>query len=86
MTLKLSKIIPSRRETIQFDWVKKDFMNYGKFKEARSRMGLYYWKRCHWCGKDFEEKDIMALGHISGQGNKVFCQSCVKEAPCEKQS
>ncbi len=78
MGFSLTKTIPSRKETISFNWIIKDFFNYGAFRKARERMGLTVWKQCYWCRKSFSDEDMMALGSIQGKGNKPFCQDCVE--------
>ncbi len=76
---KLSRKNPSHTKTIEFNWVKKDFMNFKDFDDARERMGLRRFKKCFWCGHGFLPEDMMAIGEIIGNGNKFLCQECVKD-------
>ena len=78
--LKITRIIPERKESISFDWIKPNFMLYKTFRESRERMGLSVVSRCYWCRTWFTDDDMMALGCIHGKGNKFFCQSCAAPA------
>lgn len=77
MTMTLSKIVPQRRCTIEFNWVKSDFMLFGTFRVAREkRMGLRGMDKCFWCKKPFADADMMALAQPTSGANRVLCQGC----------
>jgi hypothetical protein len=73
----LTKTIPSRKKTIKFDWIKKDFMNFKIFREARERLGLSIPDTCYWCRSKFSDADMMALACVAKKGNKFLCQDCI---------
>ena len=75
----LTKTIPSRRKTITFEWLKRDFMEMSQgYREIRSRSDSPM-DSCYWCGHQFEDGEMMALGCIGKGGNKVFCQDCLPD-------
>ncbi len=76
----LSRMIPARRKTVEFLWIKRDFMEMSQhYRDVRKRM-----KRpmdfCWWCKYKFEDGDMMGLAAISGKGNKLLCGLCVDSA------
>ena len=77
--MKLTKMIPARRKTIEFEWLKKDFCTFGEdWRRARKAMKDSL-DKCFWCKSDFKDGDIIALGGCK-IGNKVLCQKCAYEA------
>jgi len=80
--MQLSKRIPSRKKTITFLWLKKDFMIMSlNYRHVRAKLHSPM-DTCYWCGHAFIDGEMMALGALPGAGNKVFFQKCAKEA-CE---
>jgi uncharacterized CHY-type Zn-finger protein len=85
MMLKLSKRIPARTKTIEFEWCKQEYMKMSPgFKEirAKSRNPM---DKCWWCGHEFEDGEMMALAHPEGKKNVVLCQTCVAEMQGENE-
>jgi len=81
--MSLSRIIPSRRETFNVMWLKRDFMAYNEtWRRARLRMKKPI-DVCWWCKRPFAEGDMIALAGIRGKVNKTLCQSCADEAEGE---
>lgn len=74
----LSKVIPRHTRSIRFQWCKKDFMRFGQFKAARSRMSrpILQGGRCYWCHRPFHDDDMMALAAPEKGANKLLCQEC----------
>lgn len=82
MSVSLSRVIPAHRRTIEFLWIKRDFMLFGVFKAARARMQLNpIFERCFWCKTPFKETDMMALAGQAKGANRVLCQDCVALLP-----
>lgn len=76
--LSLSKVVPRHVRTEKFRWVKRDFMQFGVFKEARlrTRRSLGAFDKCWWCKKPFEDADMMALAQPEKGANRTLCQPC----------
>ena len=76
--LYLSKIIPQRKKTVTFRGVRRNWMMFGTFKNARDRAGMKTQKTCWWCRKKLAETDNMALcsPSIPNTGNKLICDNC----------
>ena len=36
-------------------------------------------KKCHWCGKELYEKDIVELSNARGYGYYITCSNCKKQ-------
>jgi len=76
MTMKLSKRIPARTETVEFNWCKKDFTTFdesyrrvrGKFK----RPGFH----CRWCRRAFVDGEKLALAQPKKSLNWILCNDC----------
>ena len=59
--MKLTKVIPARRKTLEASWCRKDFMEMSpKFREIRSRCSSPM-DSCYWCGYRFVDGDLVAL-------------------------
>jgi len=82
--LSLTKEIPAHKKTVKFHWIQLDFcvMNE-QWRKIRSKMSKPM-DTCFWCNHKFIDGEMMALGNIFGNGNKVLCQTCAKEAQCQK--
>ena len=82
--MKLERLIPARRETIKFLWIRENFLKYNEtWRDVRER-GDKPKTVCWWCHQSFEDGDQMALG-ATDKGNKILCVPCAKEAkqsPC----
>ena len=71
--MNLSRIIPARVETVEFDWCKQDF---AVMSDSYSK-GLAVWlMSCHWCGKPFKDGDKIALAARKCGGDVVLCEEC----------
>ena len=74
----LERTIPARKKIVNFCWVKKDFTEMSPaFRKIRSGMRNKM-DKCFWCGHEFAEGEMMALGGTN-KGNKMLCCSCVAE-------
>jgi len=74
--MKLSKIIPARRKTVEFLWCKKDFYEMGQgFRDARKMLKRKI-ASCWWCNRKFIDGEMMALACAKNEGNKILCQEC----------
>ena len=80
--LRLSKTVPAHKVTKNFRWIKRDFMLYKTYREARTRLGMRIkpFDKCMWCKTRFEDEDMMALASVEKSGNKALCQTCAAEA------
>ena len=77
--MKLSKVIPARRETVVFDWCKKEFLVMGPdFRNARRDRPRKF-DKCSWCNHKFNDGEMMALACPEKSTNKMLCQSCATE-------
>ena len=74
----LSKVIPRHTRSVRFKWCKRDFMAFGEFKAARTRMKLPILQggKCYWCHSSFADEDMMALAGPEKGANKLLCQKC----------
>ena len=78
--LQLSKTIPARRKTVRFLWIKKDWMQFCKFKEARTNMkSKIIYEKCFWCRKPFTDDAMLNLAAPEKGRNCVLCSSCADE-------
>lgn len=77
--MQLSKQLPARRKTLQFEWCKSDFMEMSpQFRDIRSRLRDAM-DACGWCGHKFADGEMMALAHPKGKKNTTLCQRCAAE-------
>lgn len=77
--MKLSKRIPARTKTIEFNWCKKDFMKMNqRFRDIRNSLRKPM-NRCFWCNHKFEDGEMMAIAQPQNELNKVLCQKCAEE-------
>lgn len=83
--MRLSKVIPERRKTVNFLWCKKDFMKNGVYNAHRKSGGMTTTDRCWWCNYKFLENDMMALASPEKQSNQLICQNCAKELLAQPQ-
>jgi len=73
--MELSKIVPSRRKTIKFNWCNKEFLVMSeKYRSARNKMRPM--DTCFWCGHKFDNGEMMALAQPEKGANKLLCQTC----------
>lgn len=74
--MKLSKTVPARVETQEFDWCKENFTvmseNYGRIR-AKVGGGLL---SCYWCAARFKDGERIALAAKSGSHNVALCEVC----------
>lgn len=80
LTGTLSKIVPAHRVSLELTWIKRDWMHFGAFKAARTKMKLDFKQTCYWCKKPFGDADLMALAGRSRKTNVLLCQGCVDKA------
>ena len=73
--MKLSRRIPARTKTVEFTWIKRDFMLWSFFSLRRTSPSS-----CWWCNHPFDGDDMMALAGVKGKTNKLICQRCAAEA------
>lgn len=52
------------------------FLKYGTFSPARKKIGLDTPKTCFRCGHKFVESDILYLGVVKSDKNRIFCETC----------
>lgn len=83
--MQLSRDVPRHTRTERFQWVNLDFMPFGVFKAARSRMKLKEYHQCYWCKKPFAEDDMIALAGPEKGANRLLCQDCGKQLQCSAQ-
>lgn len=77
--IRLSRLIPARTQTIEFDWCKREFLAMSQVYR-NSRRNMKPLDSCFWCGHKFEDGEMMALAHPKrGGANKVLCQQCADE-------
>ena len=52
----------------------RQFMDYKTFSSVRSSPST-----CFCCGKRFKDGDMLYLGAVETESNKVFCEECGKK-------
>lgn len=74
----LSRVVPRHTLRVRFQWCKREFMEFGVFKEARARMKTPILQdgKCYWCHRPFKDDDMMALAAPESGTNKLLCQEC----------
>ena len=95
--MKLTKIIPARRQTVEFKWAYKNCQQateiYLKIRNGlhKSRRGSM--TRCDWCKRPFEINEWFALaqpirGNEGPKRNWALCNQCADEmgAPERRQN
>lgn len=76
----LSRIIPQRTKTVNFLWIKREFIEMSqRYRDARKSMGKPL-DTCWWCRHKFEDGEMMGLAAVSGKLNKILCGSCIDTA------
>ena len=79
MSLKLSRKIPARIETIYFHWCGNDYTTMSQsFRNIRSKCHDPM-DTCFWCSHKFLDGEQMALVQPIRGANKVLCQKCANE-------
>jgi len=68
---KLSKRILARTKTVEFTWIRCDFMAWSTFSEYRKDK-----TKCWWCKHPFEGDEMLALAGRSKGRNVLLCQEC----------
>lgn len=77
--MKLSKSIPARTKTVQFNWCKKDWMEINqRYRAGRANMRDPM-NSCYWCGYKFRDGEMLALAQPLKAPNKVLCGKCADE-------
>jgi len=78
--MKLSRQIPARTKTIEFNWCKKDFMVMDDaYRTIRTKHRKGTMLSCFWCGHHFENGELMALAQPKKDLNKMLCQTCANK-------
>ena len=91
MTMKLSKTIPSRVKTVEFNWITEFQHKTGVTQQYLDIRNGISGKRkgtmtsCDWCKKNFNVGDrfYLASAKPNQEGPKrnwALCQNCVEEA------
>ena len=77
--MQLTKIVPSRRKTVEFTFCKKDFMEMGDgWRDARKGLKKKL-ENCYWCNHKFKDGEMMAIACPKKATNKLLCQKCADE-------
>lgn len=80
---KLSRVIPAHVCTVQFRWLKHDFMLMSEnYRAIRGRMRDPL-DTCRWCKHKFVNGEMMALAQPDKGANWVLCHSCADKAAIE---
>jgi len=77
--MKLSKKVSARKQTIYFNWCKKDFMEMtprSRKIRAKARNPI---DKCFWCKYKIKDGDSMALAQPTKGTNKILCSTCADE-------
>lgn len=83
--MKLSKTIPSRIKTVEFNWAVKDFLkateSYLSIRNGLNGRERATMTRCDWCHKKFEKDEWFALAQpkLNQEGPKrnwALCHNC----------
>jgi len=89
MIMRLSKVVPSRRKTIKFNWAWKNFTvcseRYLEIRGKYKRRGRATMVSCDWCGHEFEIGEMIGLaqprvGQEGPKRNWALCQTCAETA------
>lgn len=74
--LKLTKVVPARRKTVELRWCKQEFMRMTpRYREIRKNLKSPM-DACWWCSHQFIDGEMMALAAPKKGTNKLLCQSC----------
>ena len=84
VNMKLSKRIPARTKTIQFNWAIKDFTKCTEqYRKIRNNLGRRSGTmlKCDWCGHNFEDGEMIGLaqpkqGQEGPKRNWALCNKC----------
>ena len=80
---KLSKRIPARTETVQFTWIRRNFMEMSKaYRDIRKTLRRPM-DTCFWCKYNFQDGESMNLAAKKGSLNVILCDSCANEAEAD---
>jgi len=78
--IRLTKIVPSRRKAVEFNWIRGDFMVMSQgYREVRSSCGTPM-DSCFWCHHEIEDGEMMSLGNPKGKTNVILCHDCAEMA------
>ena len=79
LALTLSKRVPARTKTIEFNWCYRNFAEMSpQFREIRARMSNPL-DACAWCSHKFQDGEMMTLAQPKTGTNKVLCQQCAND-------
>ena len=74
--MRLTKLIPEHRKTIEFNWCKRDFLLMSQdYRKVRERMHSPM-DSCSWCQHKFVDGEMMALAQPKHGKNWLLCQDC----------
>lgn len=77
--MKLTRVIPARRHTIDIAAFKVIPYTYNQWVEANINIKKKIPKTCWWCGKSFKDQDQVTIAVTKGSGSsKWFCSSCTE--------
>ncbi len=77
--MKITRIIPARRLTLEAKWCHKEFCVIGpEYRAIRARCAKPM-DSCFWCRRKFVDGEMMALACFLKIGNEVLCQECAQE-------
>lgn len=80
--MKLSKQIPSRTKTVQFNWAVKDFTQCNEtYRNIRMKYGRGTMLKCDWCGHKFNDDEWFGLAQPKQKQegpkrNWALCHRC----------
>src|SRR5688572_351494 len=78
--MQLSKVVPEHTYTVKFDWVRRGFMLFGTYRDARLKRDMKIQSKCFWCKKQFLPQDLIAVASRLAKRNVLLCDHCAKEA------
>lgn len=74
--MKLSKTIPARVETVEFDWCRTAFTVMSeRYRRVRAKVGGGL-TSCYWCGSQFADGEPIALAAKANDRNVALCETC----------
>ena len=83
--MKLTKIIPAHRRTVNFNWCKRDFMPMTPgYRQMRSGSRAPM-DKCDWCNHAFVDNELMGLAQPTKGRNWILCQDCCEELLASKE-
>ncbi len=76
--MQLSKVIPTHKKVVEFNWCKKDWLQISpRYREIRGK-SRNPMDSCFWCGHKFADGEMMALAQPKTGTNKTLCSTCAE--------